>query len=57
MVTIEYESGYAGRRTLALFRYEYAQGGGLAVGAVDVTERPAEGEGYGLFREPNPCPT
>ena len=49
MVTVEYESGYAGRRTLALFRDEYAQGGGLALGAVDVTERPAEGEGYGLW--------
>ena len=49
MVTVEYESGWGGRRTLALFRDEYAQGGGLAVGAVDVTEKPAEGEGYGLW--------
>ena len=49
MVTVEYESGWGGRRTLALFRDEYARGGGLAVGAVDVTERPEEGEGYGLW--------
>ena len=48
MVTVEYESGWGGRRTLALFRDEYVTGG-LAVGAVDVTEAPAEGEGYELW--------
>ena len=48
MVSVEYESGWGGRRTLALFRDEYVTGG-LAVGAVDVTEAPAEGEGYELW--------
>ncbi len=49
MVTVSYESGWGGRRTLALFRDAYAGGGNLAVGAVDVTERPEEGEGWGLW--------
>lgn len=49
MVTVSYESGWGGRRTLALFRDSYAGGGNLAVGAVDVTERPDEWEGWGLW--------
>lgn len=48
MVTVEYESGWGSRRTLALFRDEYVTGG-LAVGAVDVTEASAGGEGYELW--------
>ena len=45
MVCVSYESDWGGLRTLALFRDEYA-GGGLAVGAVDVTEPPEDGVGF-----------
>lgn len=42
VLTVEYEASYGERYRLALYRDTYANGGGLAVAALDVTDKDSE---------------